>query len=231
MDRLLKIARRYGLKVIEDTAQAFGATYKGKRAGSMGECGTVSFFPGKNLGAFGDAGMVLTNNKKAADKLRILRNQGADPKNKYKHIYTGHNNRLDALQAAVLRIKLKYLDIWNRKRSQNAAYYNRKLKDTGLFTPFVPKGNTHIYHQYIIQAKGKIQRDRIINYLKHKGIDCRVFYPIPLHLQPCFRYLGYKKGAFPVSEMCAEKTFAIPVYPELRKSQMDHIIKAIKEGV
>jgi dTDP-4-amino-4,6-dideoxygalactose transaminase len=268
MDYILHIAKEHGLKVIEDTAQAFGAachcedraergtkqskdeimdlglpapseieglrSYGArndgiKKAGTMGDCGTISFFPGKNLGAFGDAGMVLTQDKDIAEKLYRLRNQGADAVNKYKHIYLGHNNRLDAIQAAVLRVKLKYIDSWNSKRAENSAYYNKKLADTGLITPFVTGNNTHIYHQYTLRVKDEKTRDKIVKALQAKDIDSRTFYPIPLHLQPCFSYLGYKKGDFPESENAADKVFSIPVYPELTVEQMDYVVESIKE--
>ena len=238
MDAVLKIAKEHNLKVIEDTAQAFGAichceerrrSLPADKAGTIGDCGTVSFFPGKNLGACGDAGMVLAQDKTIAEKLRRLRNQGADASNKYKHIYLGHNKRLDTIQGAILRVKLRYLDQWNSKRAENAAYYNEKLADTGLTTPYLPKTNTHIYHQYTLRAKDKAERDAIVKALQEKDIDARTFYPIPLHLQPCFSYLGYKKGDFPESEKAADEVFSIPVYPELTIEQMNYAIEAIKE--
>jgi len=281
MDAILKIAKENNLKVIEDTAQAFGASChceQGnaachceersdeaksknshceapkvpkqsednimglgllrscgarndgiKKAGTMGDCGTISFFPGKNLGACGDAGMVLTQDKTIAEKLCRLRNQGADAVNKYKHIYLGHNNRLDAIQAAILRVKLKYIDTWNKNRAKNAAYYNEHFKDIGLGLPFVPNANTHIYHQYTLRAKDKSKRDAIVKALREKDIDSRVFYPIPLHLQPCFSYLEYKKGDFPESEKVADEVFSIPAYPELTIEQMNYVAVAIKE--
>jgi len=229
MDKIMDIAKERNLKVVEDTAQAFGSTYKDKKAGTIGDCGSISFFPAKNLGAFGDAGMIITNKEDAAKKLKSLRNQGSDPKVKYRHILNGHNNRLDTIQAAVLRIKLKHLDKWNKKRADNAAYYNESLKGTGLLIPQLQDGSTHIYHQYILRAKNNADRERILAHLNKKGIDSRVYYPIPLHLQPSFEYLGYKKGDFPESEKAALETFAIPVYPELTKEQMDYIIAAIKE--
>ena len=238
MDAILKIAKEHNLKVIEDTAQAFGAichceerrrSLPADKAGTIGDCGTVSFFPSKNLGACGDAGMVLAQDKTIAEKLRRLRNQGADASNKYKHIYLGHNKRLDTIQGAILRVKLRYLDQWNSKRAENAAYYNEKLADTGLTTPYLPKTNTHIYHQYTLRAKDKAERDAIVKALQEKDIDARTFYPIPLHLQPCFSYLGYKKGDFPESEKAADEVFSIPVYPELTIEQMNYAIEAIKE--
>jgi dTDP-4-amino-4,6-dideoxygalactose transaminase len=225
MDNILRIARRYNLKVIEDTAQAFGAEYKGRSAGTMGDCGAVSFFPGKNLGAFGDAGMVLTNNKIIASRLKILRNQGNIKK--YHHIALGYNNRMDTIQAAVLKVKLKYLDCWNKKRQANAEYFNQQLKDLAIQTPIVAKYNTHIYHQYVLRLDGSSRK--LIEHLRNRGIDARVYYPLPLHLQRCFRYLGYKKGDFPESERAANQTLAIPVYPDLTKEQMDYIITSIRE--
>lgn len=232
MDSILKIAREYKLKVIEDTAQAFGAEYlpagrkvKARKAGTIGDCGALSFFPGKNLGAFGDAGMVLTNNKIIADRIKILRDQGN--KEKYNHITIGHNNRLDAIQAAVLKVKLKYFDSWNKKRQDNARYFNEQLKGLKIKTPFVPDYNTHIYHQYVLRLENP--SSKLMEYLKNKGIDCRIYYPIPLHLQKCFKNLAYKKGDFPESEKAAIHTLAIPVYPELSKTELDYIVGSIKE--
>lgn len=225
MDNIMRLCRKYNLKVVEDTAQAFGAEYKGKKAGTIGDCGAVSFFPGKNLGAFGDAGMVLTNNKKAALSLKILRNQGN--LKKYYHLMIGYNNRMDTLQAAILRVKLKYLDSWNRKRQNNAAYFNQRLKGLNIKTPFVADYSTHIYHQYILRLNTKSAK--LISYLRERGIDSRVYYPVPLHLQPCFRYLGYKRQDFPESEKASCQTLAIPVYPDLNKKEKDYIIHSIKE--
>ncbi len=225
IDGILKIARVYKLKVVEDAAQSFGAEYKGKKAGTMGDCGAVSFFPGKNLGAFGDAGMVLTNNKDVAEMLKILRNQGNIEK--YNHLVIGFNNRLDTLQAAVLKVKLKYLDAWNKKRQENAEYFNQNLSDLDLKIPFVPEYNTHIYHQYVLRLNQS--SSKLIEHLRNKGIDARVYYPVPLHLQECFKYLGYKKGDFPESEKAAQQTLAIPVYPDLTKKEMGYIITSIRE--
>lgn len=225
MDNILKLAKKYNLRVVEDTAQAFGAEYKGKKAGTMADCGTVSFFPGKNLGAFGDAGMVLTNEETIAGKVRILRNQGN--LEKYNHLMLGYNHRLDALQAAVLKVKLKYLDYWNKKRQENARYFNEKFKGLGLKTPYVAEYNTHIYHQYVLRLSSSSKK--LIEFLRNKGIDARVYYPLPLHLQRCFKYLGYKKGDFPESEKASAQTLAIPVYPDLTKEEMDYIIDSIKE--
>lgn len=225
MDAIMAIAKRYRLKVVEDAAQAFGAEFKGRKAGAIGDCGAISFFPGKNLGAFGDAGMVLTNGRPVADKLMLLRDQGN--RRKYYHLVVGFNHRLDTIQAAVLSVKLKYLDLWNNKRQSNAAYFNRGLKGLPIQPPYVAPYSTHIYHQYVLRlgssSAGLIER------LRRRGIDSRVYYPLPLHLQKCFKYLGYKKGDFPESEKAARSTLAIPVYPDLTKGQMDYIISTIKE--
>ncbi len=191
----------------------------------MGDGGAVSFFPGKNLGAFGDAGMVLTNSRIIDEKLRILRNQGN--KKKYCHLVVGYNNRLDTMQAVVLNVKLKYLDSWNKKRQKNAEYFNEQFKDLKIKTPFVSKYNTHIYHQYVLRLNSS--SSKLIEHLRNKSIDCRVYYPVPLHLQKCFQYLGYKKGDFPESEKASQQTLAIPVYPDLTKKEMDYIVCSIRE--
>ncbi len=225
MDGILKLARKYKLKVLEDTAQAFGAAYKGKKAGTLGDCGTVSFYPGKNLGAFGDAGLIMTNHQALAQKLKILRNQGN--RHQYYHTVLGRNNRMDAIQAAVLDVKLKYLDRWNKARQQVANYYNRNLSGLGIKLPKTADYSTHIYHQYVLSTK--ISNLSAVNYLHKKGIDSRVFYPVPLHLQPCFQYLGYQKGDFPVAENAARRTFTLPIFPELTKQKKDYIIQSVKE--
>ena len=225
MDSILTIARKYKLKVVEDTAQAFGAQYKGKKAGTIGDCGALSLFPGKNLGAFGDAGAVLTNNKIITERLKIFRNQGN--KEKYQHLVIGYNNRLDTIQAAVLKVKLKYLDSWNKRRQDNAEYFNQQLKGLPIKTPFVPGYTNHIYHQYVLRMNGSSQK--LIEHLRDKGIDSRVYYPAPLHLQKCFKYLGYKRGDFPEAEKASKETLAIPVYPDLTKEELDFITVSIKE--
>ncbi|TAN62341.1 DegT/DnrJ/EryC1/StrS family aminotransferase [bacterium] len=225
MGEILKVAKAYKLRVIEDTAQAFGAEYKGRKAGAIADCGSVSFFPGKNLGAFGDAGMVLTNNKTAADKIRLLRNQGN--KAKYFHKVLGYNHRLDTLQAAVLKVKLRYLDGWNNKRRENAEYFNRQLNGLKIKTPFLAPHSSHIYHQYVLRLGASSAK--VIEHLRSKGIDARIYYPVPLHLQQCFKYLGYKRGDFPEAEKASSQTLAIPVYPDLTKDEMDYIIASIKE--
>jgi dTDP-4-amino-4,6-dideoxygalactose transaminase len=225
MDGVLKLARKYKLKVIEDAAQAFGAEYRGKKAGTLGDCGAVSFYPGKNLGAFGDAGLILTNKKPLADRLNILRNQGN--KDKYYHIVLGRNNRLDTIQAVVLDVKLKYLDEWNRKRQEVAQYYNEKLEGPAIKIPFVPSYTTHIYHQYTLRLAGS--NKGFMEYLQEKGIDSRVFYPVPLHLQKCFKYLGYKRGDFPEAESAARQIFTLPIYPEMTQEEKDYIVEQVRE--
>jgi len=224
MDGILKLARKYKIKVVEDTAQSFGAEYKGKKAGTLGDCGTVSFYPGKNLGAFGDAGLILTNNKAIAEKLMIFRNQGN--KNKYFHLVLGRNNRLDAIQAVVLDVKLKYLDGWNSKRQEVAQYYNRNLAGLNLKLPVAADYSTHIYHQYTLRAP--VTNQKFLDYLLSKGIDSRVFYPVPLHLQKCFKYLEYKTGDFPQAEQAAKQTFTLPIYPELSQEEKNYIITQVE---
>ena len=225
MDGILKLARKYKIKVIEDTAQAFGAEYKGKKAGTLGDCGSVSFYPGKNLGAFGDAGLILTNNKGLAEKIKILRNQGN--KNKYDHLVLGRNNRMDTIQAVVLDVKLKYLDAWNRLRQEVAQYYNKNLAGLPVKTPFVPDYTTHIYHQYVLRSTNS--NIGFMHHLQSKGIDSRVFYPIPLHLQKCFKYLGYKKGDFPQAEKAGKQTFTLPIYPELTGQEKNYIMETVSK--
>lgn len=225
MGAILKVAKAYKLKVIEDAAQAFGSEYRGKKAGSIADCGSVSFFPGKNLGAFGDAGMVLTNSKNVSGRIKLLRNQGN--KAKYFHKALGYNHRLDTIQAAVLKVKLKYLDGWNSKRRENADYFNQQLRGLKINTPCVAPYSSHIYHQYVLRLS--TSSAKLIEHLRSRGIDARVYYPVPLHLQQCFKYLGYKRGDFPEAERASSQTFAIPVYPDLTKDEMDYIINSIKE--
>lgn len=231
MEPILKIARDWGLIVIEDAAQALGADCRFtdgllKRAGSMGDCGCFSFFPSKNLGAFGDGGMVTTNSQELYERLKIMRVHGAFPK--YYHKIIGGNFRLDAIQAAVLLIKLRHLDEWTSKRQKNAQYYNELLKNTGLIPIELPKvrqGVRHIYNQFVIRAAGA--RDELRDYLASKGIGCEIYYPVPLHIQECFLYLGYGKNDFPVAMESAETSLAIPVFPELTTEQLAYVVEMI----
>jgi dTDP-4-amino-4,6-dideoxygalactose transaminase len=224
----MRIAKKYKLKVIEDAAQAIGAEYRGKKAGSIGDLGCFSFFPTKNLGAFGDGGMVVTNNKKLADKIRLLmRNHGSSPKEKYKNLILGTNSRLDAIQAAILRVKLKYLRKWTKKRQEIAKYYTQKLKRVGdIVIPKVLPDRTHIFHQYTIRTK---YRDRLKKYLEKKDILTMVYYPLPLHLQPTFKYLGYEKSDFPEAEKASKEALSLPIYPELTRATTKKITKIIKD--
>jgi len=229
MDEILATAKEYNLKVIEDAAQAFGAEYKGKKAGSFGNAGCFSFYPGKNLGAYGDAGMVVTKEESLADLLRVYRNQGN--KVKYYHTVIGHNSRMDAIQAAILRVKLRYIDKWNTKRRAIAKFYDEKLKGLDIITPFVSKDKTHIYHLYVIRFKNKEQKDNIKKLLYEKGVDARTYYPVPLHLQDCFKDLGYKKGDFPEAEKASEETVAIPIYPEITQEQQELVTSTIRKSM
>lgn len=225
MDPILAVARKKGLKVIEDAAQAIGATYKGRKAGSMGDIGCLSFFPSKNLGGFGDGGMIVTNDKELAEKIRILRVHGSSKR--YIHSMIGMNSRLDNLQAAVLRVKLRYLDKWLEKRRANAEYYNQKLKGLPLDLPYASDYNVHTYHLYVLRAGS--DEEKIKKFLEEAGIEARTYYPVPLHLQECYEGLGYKKGDLPESEAVCAKTFSIGVYPELEKKELDYAVSKIRE--
>lgn len=227
MKEIMKIAKKYNLFVIEDAAQAIGAEYKGKKAGTIGDIGCFSFFPSKNLGAYGDGGMIITNNKKLAEKIRLLRNHGSSPKNKYLNLILGTNSRLDAIQSAILRVKLKYLKNWIKKRQEIAKYYDQNLKGVGdIITPEIFSNRTHTFHQYTIRTK---HRDELKKFLEKNGIPTMIYYPIPLHLQPCFKYLGYKKGDFPEAEKTSKEVLSLPIYPELSKKEQDFIIEKIKK--
>ena len=229
MDEIMDIAKRYKIYVVEDAAQSLGAEYKGEKAGTIGDVGCFSFFPSKNLGAYGDGGMVVTNKKELADKIRLLRNHGSSPKNKYKNLILGTNSRLDAIQAAILRVKLKYLSKWNRKRAEVAKYYSKKLAVIKkVITPIISSGRTHTFYSYVIRA-GNQERNNLVKYLDRKGIPTMIYYPLPLHLQPCLEYLGYKKSDFPEAEKAAKEVLSLPIFPEITKKEQDYIITKIKE--
>jgi len=225
MDPILAIAKRRSLKIVEDVAQAIGATYKGRKAGSIGNIGAFSFFPSKNLGAFGDGGMVVTDDKKLADEIRMLRVHGSSVR--YVHSKIGMNSRLDNLQAAALRVKLKHLDKWFKAREGIANYYNDNLKGLPLILPYVPNYNTHTYHLYTLRIRSKLKE--IMKFLMDSGIETRTYYPVPLHLQECYKYLGYKAGDLPESETASNETFSIAVYPELTKKEINYIVEKLKE--
>ena len=225
MDPLMAVAREHNLIVIEDAAQAIGAEYKGRRAGSIGDYGCFSFFPSKNLGGAGDGGMVVTNDAQRAEKVRCLRGHGAKPK--YYHKIIGGNLRLDAIQAAVVSAKLPHLDDWTAGRQANARRYDQLLKKTGIGVPTVVT-NRHIFNQYVIR---NAERDDLQAFLKERGVGTEVYYPLPLHLQECFAYLGHKRGSFPQSEAAALETLAIPIHPELTRDQVEFVAECIEEFV
>lgn len=225
MDPLREAAARQGIPVIEDAAQAIGAEYKGRRAGSLGAVGCFSFYPSKNLGAYGDGGLLTTSDEALAEKLRALRVHGS--RERYRHEWVGINSRLDALQAAVLRVKLRHLDAWTEARRRNAEYYRRRFAELGLpvLTPSAPPYATrHVWNQFVIRAPA---RDRLREHLSQRGIGTEVYYPIPLHLQPCFRDLGYRPGDFPVAEQLAREALALPVYPELGEEGLETVAQAV----
>ncbi len=220
MEPVLALAEKYGLRVIEDVAQAHGARYKGIRVGAIGDVGCFSFFPGKNLGAFGDGGMLVTNNEEIAEKSRLLANHGR--KDKYRHLIIGYNYRLDALQAAILRVKLKFLDDWSENRRKRAAQYNKLLPEALI--PEVRAYAEHVYHLYVINTD---RRDELQAFLTKQGIKTGVHYPIPLHLQPAYSFLGYKPGDFPIAEACAGQVLSLPMYPELPLQHIEYVADTI----
>ncbi len=245
MKPIMDIAAEYDLKVIEDGAQAIGTQYgDGRKVGNIGHIGCFSFYPSKNLGCFGDGGLVTTNDEVLAEKLKILRVHGGKPK--YYHKIIGGNFRLDAIQAAVLNVKLPHLDSWTKRRQENAELYTKFFKGSGLAEEegklkydnnnkvLLPKAvykkaelnHYHIYNQYVIRVQ---KRDELRKYLTEKEIGSEIYYPVPFHMQECFSYLGYKKGDFPVSEWCAADSIALPIYPELSKEQIEFTVKTISE--
>ena len=226
MDPICEIAKKHGVAVVEDAAQCIGAEYKGRRAGSIGEIGCFSFFPSKNLGAFGDGGMVTTNDPKLADRLKALRVHGSIKK--YYHEMVGVNSRLDALQAAILQVKLRHLDTWSAGRQRNADAYRRLL--TEAHVPVIlpqpaPYQTRHVYNQFVIRGQ---RRDELQAYLKENGVGTEVYYPLSLHQQPCFANLGYKTGDFPVSEQLAADSLALPLYPEVGADNIQHVVGLIQ---
>jgi dTDP-4-amino-4,6-dideoxygalactose transaminase len=227
MGALSALAARHGLKVIEDAAQAIGAEDAGhKRAGCFGDIGCLSFYPTKNLGAFGDAGMCVTNDAALAERMEILRVHGGKPK--YYHAFIGGNFRIDELQAAVLNIKLKHLDAWSAGRQRNAAYYDaafaRARVEDSVQTPYAAPGVRHIYNQYVIRTR---DRDALRSHLAAAGVGTEIYYPVPLHLQRCFAYLEHHSGEFPHSERAAAETLALPIYPELAEAQLQYVVDTI----
>lgn len=253
MRLIWEIAQKHKLKVVEDACQAVGGMYEGKRVGSLGDVACFSFFPTKNLGCAGDGGMIVTNNEKIARLCKAIRTHGSgedglvahnvlngidehivEDRNmdntvynpaKYYNYLIGQNSRLDEIQAAILRIKLQYIEQWNERRNQYADIYNRELRNTNLILPYSPEGIKHAYHMYIVQSE---ERGKFVKYLDSQGIATGVYYPVPLHLQKAYKNLGYKQGDMPNAEYLSARTFAIPIYPELTQEQLRYIIQKIK---
>lgn len=227
MDPILEIGRAHGVSVIEDAAQAHGAEYKGRKAGSMGLAGCFSFYPGKNLGAFGEAGAVVTNDDLMAEKIRILREHGQT--RKYHHTMVGWNCRMDGIQAAVLAIKLRHLDRGNDLRRAHAAHYTQALREMdGIVSPITSEFGKHVFHIYAVRVQ---ERDDFIRQLEGEGITCGIHYPIPVHLQDAYRDLGYERGAFPVSEQTSAEFVSLPMFPELTDEQRDAVIRAVEKSI
>lgn len=228
VDKIMEIAQENSLKIIEDCAQAHGAEYKGKKIGNFGEVSTFSMFPAKILGAFGDAGAVVTNNDELAKKVRLLRNHGKSTK--YEHLIEGYNYRIDALQAAILNVKLKHLDKWIEKRREVASLYNKLFSENNLLKfvkiPNENKDGKHCYYMYVIRVKN---REKLQAYLKENNIATGIHYPIPLHLQPAYKHLNYKKGDFLIAEKLADEILSLPMYPELTTEQVNYIADKIKD--
>ena len=226
MDPVLEIARRHDLPVIEDACQSHGARYKGRRTGSMGAFGAFSFYPSKNLGAYGDAGALTTNDAALADKVRMMRNYGQ--RAKYEHVYLAWNRRLDSIQAAVLRIKLRHLDRWNESRRHIASLYDELLAGSGIGLPYVEPDVEHVYHLYVIQLES---RDQIQSELAARGVGTGIHYPVPIHLQEAYRELGGRDGDFPVTEAAARRLLSLPLYPELADDEVRRVARELRELV
>lgn len=223
MDPILDIAQRYNLSVIEDAAQAHGAEYRGQRAGSIGHAGCFSFYPGKNLGAYGDGGAITTSDPKLVQRLLRLRDHGRSTK--YEHAIVGYNSRLDALQAGILCVKLRHLEEWNCRRRQIAVWYRTDLRDSDVTIPAERSGSTHVYHLYVVTTT---ERDRLQRRLTAMRIGTGIHYPVPLHLQPAFRHLGYRKGDLPHAEAAATRILSLPMFPELTRQQAAQIAESVR---
>lgn len=227
MDEIKAIARERGIPVIEDAAQAHGATYKGEMVGSLGTAACFSFYPTKGLGGFGDGGMVVTNDQNIFDKIMMLRDYGR--RGRYDHILKGHNSRLDTVQAVVLAAKLKRLDEWNKMRAQNAAYYAEFLKGVdAVILPACKSDRTHVYQTFAVRLK---ERDRVLDALKEKGVGVLIHYPIPVHLQEAYSELGYKKGDLPVAERLADEVLSLPMFPHMTKEQIRYVCESLKSVI
>jgi dTDP-4-amino-4,6-dideoxygalactose transaminase len=224
MDTMCRIAEKHGIPVVEDMAQSLGARKDGKMSGSFGDIAALSFYPTKNLGGIGEGGMVLTKRSDLGGKVRKLRVHGMD-NTPYHHEMIGFNSRLDEIKACALMAKFPYLEIWNRKRIENAKFYNKRLKGLPVILPNVGADGSHIVHQYVIRLK---ERDGLQNFLREKGVQTGIYYPVPLHLQECFASQGYKKGSFPVAEEASLTSLALPVYPELTKAEKEYIVESVR---
>jgi dTDP-4-amino-4,6-dideoxygalactose transaminase len=222
MDPIMEIAEKYNLYVIEDAAQSITSTYKGRKAGSIGDVGCFSFFPSKNLGGAGDGGMIVTNNEQLYSRLKAMRNHGSNPK--YYHQFIGGNFRLDAIQAAVLLVKLSHLDDWSEARRRNAALYDEIFADTAVETPYINPNCVSIYNQYVIRIPN---RDEVMVLLRKENTGCEIYYPCPMHLQECFSNLGYKQGDFPEAEKASKEVLAIPIYSELTNDMQNYVAEKI----
>ena len=223
MGQICDIARAHGLRVIEDACQAIGATYRGHKAGSLGDVGCFSFYPAKNLGAAGDGGMVVTSDAEVAERIRKLRDHGRT--SHYGHAMVGFTHRLDALQAAILAVKLEHLDDWNAARRRHAATYSALLADTDLLLPYEAVGCRAVYHLYAVRTAN---RDGLLTYLRENGIGASVHYPLPVHLQPAYKDLNRPKGSYPVAEAIAESVISLPIYPEMANAQINEVVDAVK---
>ena len=224
LDEILAIARRHGLFVLEDACQAHGATYAGRRAGSFGQAAAFSFYPGKNLGAYGEGGALVTNDPEVARKARILRDHGQS--RKYEHVMLGHNYRLEGLQGAVLAVKLPYLDGWNEARRRAAGWYIETLAGIPLGLPLERRGGGHVYHLFVIRTS---RRDGIQRFLRERGVEALIHYPIPIHHQPAMKTLGFERGQFPVTEALAPRILSLPIFPELTRVQVDRVSGLVHE--
>ncbi|MEK6732043.1 MAG: DegT/DnrJ/EryC1/StrS family aminotransferase [Candidatus Omnitrophota bacterium] len=226
MDPVIQISQKYKLKVIEDCAQAHGALYKNKKVGSFRDAACFSFYPTKNLGAFGDAGMVLTNSEEIKDKMVLLHDYGR--KGRYENIIKGYNSRLDTLQAAILRVKLKHLDKWNEKRRKNASLYTKLFREAKLdiVLPYEAEYAKHVYHQYTVRVKN---RKDVMEKLANEGVRTLIHYPIPVHLQECYKELKHKKGDFPIAEKCCEEIMSLPMYPELTEEEIRYVVNTFSK--
>jgi len=222
MEPIVEVAKKHNIAVIEDAAQSITSTYKGRKAGSIGTAGCFSFFPSKNLGGIGDGGMIVTNDEKFYQRVFIMRNHGMEPK--YYHSFIGGNFRLDPIQAAALLVKLPYLNEWSEARRRNAEYYSKRFEGTVVQVPYISSNCVTIYNQYVIRVP---RRDEVVAHLKQNNIGCEIYYPVPMHLQKCFAYLGFGQGDFPESEKAAKEVMALPIYPELTDEMKDLVVDTL----